>query len=528
MHLLFPIGGESYSVPFSLRVRRSASAYLSFTPAVAGNRRTFGISLPVRRGAAFASRQTLFSAGSDASNFTALEFDANGRLRFYRVVGGATTVYFLTNEIFQDPISFAHTCVRFDTPQATASARMTLEVNGVAISSFNTVNYPAQNFDEPHINTTVLHTLGVDRGGLGTYFDGQFAEPIFVDGQAPAASAYYRFKPATGKWVPRRYIGHFGRNGWQLKFADATAATAAAIGKDSAPIDAVHTTANNWTPNNISVTTGFNFDQLLDSPTRVFCVMNPLTPGADGFSNGNLKLDPYYGSLGTIGVDSGAFVFEGAFVQFPDSTSSSGIGITSQSGERRYIRSRSADFAAKVSAAGETTGLAFWGGSDIARIEFDVTNNRFAIYRNGALVMESLAAGLSGQTWWPEIQAQPGPQQPSWQMNFGQRAFVGTPTGGYQPISTDALAAGGAITSGTFTGNASANGQVVQLKGTPETLTINGNPVTWGTHALRTASGFKVITSNASYNAAGSNSFVATIRTPFVSPAKAINNAQVN
>ena len=65
-------------------------------------------------------------------------------------------------------------------------------------------------------------------------------------------------------------------------------------------------------------------------------------------------------------------------------------------------------------------------------------------------------------------------------------------------------------TSGSFTGNASTNGPCVDIGGTPGSLTINGNAVTWGTHAYKTSYGFKVISSAATYNAAGTNTFVVT------------------
>jgi hypothetical protein len=41
-------------------------------------------------------------------------------------------------------------------------------------------------------------------------------------------------------------------------------------------------------------------------------------------------------------------------------------------------------------------------------------------------------------------------------------------------------------------------------------MTINGNAVTFGTHADKTAGGFKVRSSSASYNASGSNTYSIT------------------
>lgn len=65
-------------------------------------------------------------------------------------------------------------------------------------------------------------------------------------------------------------------------------------------------------------------------------------------------------------------------------------------------------------------------------------------------------------------------------------------------------------TSGTFTGTLAADGPYRDIKGTPLTMTINGNAVTWGTHADKTAFGFKLRTASSSYNNTGSNTFSIT------------------
>ena len=95
--------------------------------------------------------------------------------------------------------------------------------------------------------------------------------------------------------------------------------------------------------------------------------------------------------------------------------------------------------------------------------------------------------------------------------NFGQQPFVypTLPTG-FLPLNTFNIAAGTVTTSGTFTGNLSTDGPFVFLNGTPTAMTINGNAVTFGTQADKLANGFKVRSSSASYNASGSNTYVAT------------------
>ena len=72
------------------------------------------------------------------------------------------------------------------------------------------------------------------------------------------------------------------------------------------------------------------------------------------------------------------------------------------------------------------------------------------------------------------------------------------------------LPEGTITTSGTFTGNASADGPFVYLNGVPTAMTINGNSVTFGTHADKLSNGFKVRNSTSSYNQSGSNTYSIT------------------
>jgi len=68
----------------------------------------------------------------------------------------------------------------------------------------------------------------------------------------------------------------------------------------------------------------------------------------------------------------------------------------------------------------------------------------------------------------------------------------------------------GFITNTTFKGSATSGGPVVFLNGVPGNVTINSNAVTWGTHAIKLACGFRLITSITSYNSTGTNTVVAT------------------
>ncbi|MCM0018492.1 MAG: hypothetical protein NBV67_00710 [Tagaea sp.] len=521
---IIPFGAEIYTIPFAARLRGANSASFSKTNvAVPTNERIFTIVLHVKRGAlGTASFQTLLG-GHHAGTIDTLGFGAgtnNGGDFLQMRENGSGAYNLLSSAAFRDPTAHHQIVIGVDTTQATASERVHFWIDGVRLTGFSSAVYPALNALIDWNRASAIWTIGQRHIGSGQWFyDGLISDLRLIDGQRLPASTF-GFPAQSGAWRPRRYLGLYGANGGWWRFADASAATPAAFGADSS------SNGNHLTPSNVSVTAGPTFDQSRDTPSINHATLSPLGPGAAGLSNANLSVAGPTGQMrGTIGVASGAWVVEGQIVGFPDSANSTGFGIRSDGGETRYIRSRSADFACRVSAAGETTGLAFWSTNDIARIEFDIDGNRCAIYRNGALVQESLAAGLSGQRWWPDIQAATAG---AWHLNFGARPWSHAPSAGYRGLSSLELAGGPGLLSGAFTGNASADGPVIWTGHAAATLTINGNAVIWGTHADRLAGGFKLRTASSSYNASGTNNWTATQGVPFASAARVPGNAQMN
>jgi len=103
-----------------------------------------------------------------------------------------------------------------------------------------------------------------------------------------------------------------------------------------------------------------------------------------------------------------------------------------------------------------------------------------------------------------------GSDNETYNFNFGQQPFAHTPPTGFVALNTFNISAGTITTSGSFTGNTAADGPFVYLNGVPTAMTINGNAVTFGTHADKLSNGFKVRSSSSSYNATGSNTYSIT------------------
>tara|TARA_R110002020_G_scaffold528_3_gene2682 strand:- start:1630 stop:2571 length:942 start_codon:yes stop_codon:yes gene_type:complete len=91
--------------------------------------------------------------------------------------------------------------------------------------------------------------------------------------------------------------------------------------------------------------------------------------------------------------------------------------------------------------------------------------------------------------------------------NYGD--FKYAPPSGFLALCTANMPDEDVLTSTTFVGNGNTDGPFVYLGGVPGTVTINSNAVTFGTHALKMANGFKVISSSSSYNNSGATMTVA-------------------
>ena len=368
--------------------------------------------------------------------------------------------------------------------------------------------------------------------GPAKVIDGYFAEINWVDGQQLTPSSFGQTDSATGVWVPKKYSGTYGSNGFYLKFADASAATAAAIGKDSSG------NGNNWTPSGISVTSGTTFDQSTDTPTLGYPVISPINSQATvTISEANMASN--YGGASNTGTalvsipfpTIGKWYYEhtciavGSFDYFAGVMVNRSIaGVTgnvvvpgTSANEYAYRFNGEKMIAGVTSAYGSS-----YTANDVIGVAFDADNLTIQFYKNN--VAQGLISSMPAGQYVAFTQQYGGG---STKINFGQRAFAYAPPTGFKAMNTQNIASAAVTTSGSFTGNAAADGPFIWANGNPATLTINGNAVTFGTHADKTAGGFKLRTSSASYNTSGTNNWTATTGKRFVQNKKP-NNAQIN
>ena len=272
---MYSEGFYPYEIDQSLRFNDDDSTYLSRTPASTGNRKTWTWSGWVKRGNT-GGLQTLLQCDGDSNfvGYVSVMF-YNDALRIYNKNSGVSDNEIITSSVYRDCSSWYHIVAVLDTSNATASERAKIYVNGHRVTSFATEIYPPLDFEYDLNLSGNPHALGRSAQNNTFYFDGYMAEVNFVDGQALDASSFGENK--SGVWIPKRYSGSYGTNGFYLDFGNS-----GSLGADSSG------NGNNWTPNNLAAT-----DQVLDSPTNNFATLNPLYQSLLTYSEGNLRT--YYG-----------------------------------------------------------------------------------------------------------------------------------------------------------------------------------------------------------------------------------------
>ena len=436
-----------FNLDRSLRFRGSASAYLNKTPASASNRKTWTWSGWVKRGQLNpASYNALFSSATNGSNtdLSCLRFSTD-TLQFFAANGTNSAV---TTSVFRDTSLWYHIVAVLNTTGVANG--FTLYINGVQQS----LTYTSFTADlQPSINNTVPHNIGaqLDSGsGRLFYFDGYLADVYFIDGQALAPTDFGTYD-GNYYWTPKAYTGTYGTNGFHLEFEDFSAATAAAIGKDTSG------NGNNWTPNNINLTTPANtntsWDSMTDVPTLTstdtadYCTLDPLTASVPStIKDGNLQITgtmtgTAMAVVGNMPVSAGKWYWE----CIPNGTNSTGIaGIITSSvvlttavgagwltGQNYYFYFQNGN--KSINGTSSAYGATFTT-NDIIGVALDLDVGTLTFYKNG--VSQGVAAtGITGAYVPFTYDSSAGSCSINWAFNFGQRGLK-YPVTGYKALNS--------------------------------------------------------------------------------------------
>ncbi len=456
-----PTGVAPGGMSRSLRFNDDDTAYLNRAPAAAGNRRIWTWSGWVKIGNLATPGGYLLWAGSDSNNYTIIGAPngSSSKIAVLQVTGGTTAWQYDTDAVFRDPAAWLHIVVHVNTAHATDISRSKLYVNGVEQSV--TWNTSIMHNIETYVNSTLNHNIGGFNNGATAGFDGYMVDIHLIDGQALDASAFGEFDE-NGTWIPKKYEGTYGNNGFWLDFADNSGTTSTTLGKDRSGNN------NDWTPNNFSVASGPGNDSLIDLPVNFddgvngrgnYCTLSPIIPvqasGVLGtYSNGNLDFQNTHGSTsaaayGQLAVSSGKWYFEavptnGSTDVYPT------IGVSSVTQLDTLLGVGNAQYAYRATgvkvtnASSSAYGNSFTTG-DIVGVALDLDNGKVFFAKNG--VWQNSGDPVAGTN--AAFTSLSGSFVPggltynshSLTYNFGQRPFTYPAPEGFKALNTQNLPA---------------------------------------------------------------------------------------
>ena len=298
-----------YDIENSLKVERTNTEYLHRTVSSGGNAKVWCASMWIKRTELDGSQQFWQFLSSMTSDGSGGYSGWPTRIGFWYSTNGlwvdsrhGTGNARLTSLVFQrDTSAWYHIVVMQDTTQSTDTNRTKIYINGTLLlpADLDYDQYPAQNAD------TAMHVLNsrvaVGAQGDGGYpWSGYIADVHLLDGQTgKTPSDFAEYDEDSGIWIPKKYTGAYGTNGFHLKFEDSSN-----MGLDSSG------NGNNLTSNNITAA-----DQATDTPTNNFATFNVAQPRASGttIAEGGTEMyvnSNYQTAVSSIAVSKGKWYAE--------------------------------------------------------------------------------------------------------------------------------------------------------------------------------------------------------------------------
>ena len=435
----------AYEIKKSLRFDGS-SAYLTKTP-TAGDRDVWTFSCwykPANGPEGSTNAFVLFQA--DSSTVDTYQFSDS---KLHMTIQSGSDTGTTSDGVFRDCSSWYHICSSYD------GSNLRLYINGV-------LDKTTSHSGDAKINSNVAHYIG-QNGSSARYLPGYLAEFHFVDGTAKAASDFGETDADTGQWIPKKYAGSHGSQGYYLKFDDTSN-----FGLDSSG------NGNNWTASGFG-TSGASNDSMEDTPNNNYCTWNRIDKHRDHISvtDGNLVPNQtdssgFAGVRGTFGVTSGKWYFEfqcgsgsGHMVGWVNSefnmhdTADVAITTAGTNGHGAVFDSRGFMYGWIGSEAAawypDSSNTTTWGNNDVIGCAMDLDNYKFYFAKNNTWINSQdptdgtnaiIPTGSnndgdgeysSGDVMQPYFT---GWGNGTGETKFGQNGFSYTPPTGYQALCT--------------------------------------------------------------------------------------------
>ena len=365
-----------YEIDRSLRFNSPDSANMHREGGSDGNRRTFTVSVWIKR--SDRGEHSWWDFYTNDSNRTIFQLYF-GYLRLFSRVSGSTQMSCNTdsNMELRDFTAWYHIVYAVDTTQGTQSNRVKMYINGEQKTVSGTL--PGQNA-ETFVGSSNENRIGCqhDSAGNEAFFNGYMAEFNYIDGQQLTPSSFAETDAVTGEYKPIKYDGSYGTKGYYLNFSDNSSTSA--LGTDSSG------NGNNFTSvSGFSVTSGKDSDSFADTPTNNFCVLNEANRGDDlqelteGMTRRGGSSDK---CLATFLLENGKYYFE---YLAEDSNGNHSVGVSQHDTD---MRSRNNSEAAAYFANGEY------------KIEGNSQQSGFSSYSNGDIIGVAVDTTLATPKIW--------------------------------------------------------------------------------------------------------------------------------
>ena len=213
---------SSYKISRSLRFNSADSAYLSRTPASTSTRRIMTVSAWVKISSLTAGIiRGIYSGGTGNFWDTFCLSNTTDDVKIF--FDGGNGAFLTSSPLFRDLSAWYHFVFSVDTTQATESNRVRFFVNGVQQTLTGT--QPTQDYQITKIfHSSFTQYIGATDGGAGG-LNGYLTEFYAIDGQALDPSSFGYTDSITGSWMPKKYVGTYGTNGFYLPFSDSSSTT---------------------------------------------------------------------------------------------------------------------------------------------------------------------------------------------------------------------------------------------------------------------------------------------------------------
>ena len=370
---------------------------------------------------------------TDDSNRGLIQFGGSDEFLFQSKYSNSNNAVLQTNRKFRDVSALYNFVLIGDSTLATAGDRLKLYVNGVRETSFASNTQISQNGDF-YLNEATTNGFRVGEKGDGSdFFDGYISHFVFLDGVAAAYTEFGETDSTSGIWKFKSPSGlTFGTNGVHLKFENSSN-----LGLDSSS-----------NTNNMSV--NGNLRQALDTPSNVYCTMNPLDNQNQGstFTIGNNKIEYNTNNktnFATFAVNEGKWYWE---MKFANNTGGNDamIGVVKEIdrdgsdwvGHDAIGWSYYASNGSKYTGGSGSSYGNSWTTNDIIGIAFDADTrtlwfSKNGVWQNSATISEIAAGtttnsafsgiGSAGEYFFPAMSGYDGNKV---EFNFGNGYFSTT------------------------------------------------------------------------------------------------------